>query len=72
MIATVVFFIEEGVLEGVLVGDVWAAAMHKGVRQVFVTTGTWFKVMEFVGSKGGGTKEAVEEAGSLGRIQDGC
>ena len=32
MIATVVFFTEEGVLEGMLMGDVWATAMHKGAR----------------------------------------
>ena len=72
MIATVVFFTEEGVLECMLVGDIWAAAMREGTRQVFVRAGTWFKVVEFVGSKGGGAQEATEEARSLGRIQDGC
>ena len=54
MIATVVFFTEEGVFEGVLVGDVWVAAMRERVRQVFVRAGTQLEVMEFVGSKGGG------------------
>ena len=53
MIATVVFFAKEGVLESMLVGDVQVAAMHKGVRQVFVRTGAWFKVMEFMGSERG-------------------
>ena len=32
MIATVSFFAEEGVLEGMLVGDVWVAAMCEGTR----------------------------------------
>ena len=32
MIATVVFFAEEGVLKGMLMGDVGAAAMREGVR----------------------------------------
>ena len=32
MIATVVFFTEEGVLKGVLVSDVQVAAMCKGAR----------------------------------------
>ena len=32
MIATVVFFTEEGVLKGMLVGDVRAAAMCEGAR----------------------------------------
>ena len=72
MIATVVFFTEEGVLEGVLMGDVWTAVMCKGARQVFVGASTWFEVVEFVGGKGGSMEETAKEAGSLGRIQDGC
>ena len=32
MIATVVFFAKEGVLEGMLVGNVWATAMCEGMR----------------------------------------
>ena len=32
MIATVVFFAEEGVFKGVLMGDVRAAAMCEGTR----------------------------------------
>ena len=31
MIATVVFFTEEGVLKGVLMGDVWMTVMHEGM-----------------------------------------
>ena len=54
MIATVVFFTEEGMLKGMLMGDVWTAVMCEGMRQVFVGAGAWFKVMEFVGGKGGG------------------
>ena len=54
MIATVVFFTEEGVFKGVLMGDVQVAAMHERVRQVFVRAGAWLEVMEFVGSEGGG------------------
>ena len=55
MIATVVFLAKECVFEGMLVGDVWATAMHEGTRQVFVGTGAWFKDVELVGSKGGGS-----------------
>ena len=54
MIATVVFFAEEGMFEGVLMSDVWMAAMHEGMGQVFVGTGAWFKVMELVGGERGG------------------
>ena len=53
MIATVVFFAEEGVFKSVLVGDMWMAAMHEGTREVFVRTGAWFKVVELVGSERG-------------------
>ena len=49
MIATVVFFTEGPVLEGILVGDVWVTAMHKGVREVFAGARAWFKDVEFVG-----------------------
>ena len=54
MIATIVFFTEEGMLEGVLMGDVRAAVMHEGTGQVLVGAGAQFKVMEFVSGKGGG------------------
>ena len=53
MIATVVFFAEEGVFESMLMGDVWVAAMHKGVREVFVKARAWFEDVEFVSGKGG-------------------
>ena len=32
----------------------------------------WFKDMEFICSERGSSQEGVEEAGLLGRIQDGC
>ena len=54
MIATVVFFTEEGVLEGMLVSDVQMAAVCEGMRQVFVRARAWLEVVEFVSSKGGG------------------
>ena len=54
MIATVVFFAEEGMFEGMLMSDVWVAAMHEGTGQVFVGTRAWFKVVELVGSERGG------------------
>ena len=54
MIATVVFLAEECMFKGVLVGNVWAAAMHEGTRQVLVGTGAWFKDVELVSGKGGG------------------
>ena len=54
MIATVVFFAEEGMFKCMLVGDVWATAMCEGMRQVFVRTGAQFKLVEVVGSERGG------------------
>ena len=72
MIATVVFFTEEGMLEGMLMGDVWAAAMCKGAQEVFVRARAQLKDMKFVGSKGGSLQERVEEAGLFWGIQGGC
>ena len=72
MIATVVFFTEEGMLKGMLVSDVGTAAMREGARQIFVKTGAQLKDVEFMGGKWSGLQEGAEEAGSLGRIQDGC
>ena len=72
MIATVVFFAEESVFKGMLVGDMWVAAMHEGARQVFVGAGTQFEVVDFVGGKRGGSQERTEEAGLFGRIQGRC
>ena len=54
MIATVVFFAKECMFKGMLVGDVWVAAMREGMRQVNVGTGAWFKDVKLVGSEGGG------------------
>ena len=48
MIATVAFFAKGPVLEGMLMGDVQAAAMHKGVREVFAGAGAQFKDVKFV------------------------
>ena len=72
MIATVEFFAEERVLEGMLVSDVWVAAMHEGVREVFVRTRTQFKDMEFVSCERGFSQKGAEEAGLFWGIQDGC
>ena len=72
MIATVVFLAEESVFKSMLVGDMWAAVMCEGARQVFVGAGAWFEVVEFVGSKRGSLQEGTEEAGLFGGIQDGC
>ena len=72
MIATVVFFAEEHVFEGMLMGDVWVTAMHEGTREVFVRTGTQLKDVKFVSCKGGSLQEGAEEAGLFGRIQDRC
>ena len=72
MIATVVFFAEECMLEGVLVSDVQATAMRKRAREVLVGTEAWFEGVEFVGGKRGSLQERAEEAGLFGGIQDGC
>ena len=72
MIATVVFFTEECVFEGVLVSDVWMTVMHKGVREVLVGTGAWFEDMEFVSGERGFLQKGMEEARLFGRIQGGC
>ena len=72
MIATVVFFAEEGMLKGVLMGDVRAAAMHEGAREVFVRARAWFKDMELVCGERSSLQEGAKETGSLGRIQGGC
>ena len=72
MIATVVFFADKGMLKGMLVGDMWAAAMCEGAREVLVRAGAQFKDMEFVGSRGGSLQEGSEEAGLFWGVQDGC
>ena len=39
MIATVVFFAEEGVLQSMLVCDMWVAVVHKRAREIFLQAG---------------------------------
>ena len=72
MIATVMFFTEECVFEGVLVGNVWATAMCEGAREIFVWARAGLEDVEFVGCERGGSQERVEEAGLFWGIQDGC
>ena len=62
MIATVVFFTEECVFKGMLMGDVWVAVMCEGEREVLVRAGAQFKDVELVGHKGGSLQERAEEA----------
>ena len=62
MIATVGFFAEEGVQEGVLVSDVWFAAMHERAREIFVSAGAWMELVEFVSGVRHGSEERTEEA----------
>ena len=69
MIATVVFFTEECVFEGMLMSDVWVAVMCEGAREVFVGAGAQFKDVEFVGCERGCSQKGVEEAGLFGGIQ---
>ena len=51
MIATVVFFTEVPVFKGVLMSDVWSAAMHERARQIFMRTGAGFEDVELVGGE---------------------
>ena len=53
MIATVGFFTEVPVFEGVLVCNVCSAAMRERARQILVWTGTGFEDVEFVGGERG-------------------
>ena len=50
MIATVVFFTEKPVLEGMLVSNVGPAVVGEGVREVFARAGAQLKDVELVGS----------------------
>ena len=72
MIATVVFFAEEGVFKSMLVSDMGAAMMCERARQILVWTRAGFEDMELVGGVRRGSQERAEEARRLGRIQDGC
>ena len=53
MIATVVFFAEVPVFEGVLVGNMWSAAVRERARQILVRTQAGFEDVEFVGCEWG-------------------
>ena len=59
MIATVAFFTKRPVLKGMLVSDVWAAAVCKGVREIFAGEGTWLKDMKLVSGVWHGAKEGM-------------
>ena len=69
MIATVAFFAKGPVLESMLVGDMWMAAMCEGVGEVFAGTGAWFEDMEFVSGVWWGMKKGTEEAWLLWGVQ---
>ena len=51
MIATVVFFTEVPMFEGMLMSDVWSAVMRERARQIFVRTGTGLEDVEFLGGE---------------------
>ena len=72
MIATVVFFAEERVFEGMLMGNVGAAMVCKRVRQIFVWARAGFEDVKLVGHIWGRSQEGMEEARWLGGIQGGC
>ena len=61
MIATVVFFTEVPVFKGMLVSDVWPAAMHERARQILVWARAGFEDVEFMGRKWGRVQEGAEE-----------
>ena len=69
MIATVAFSTKGPVLEGMLVSDVQATAMCKGVREVFAGVRTQFKDMEFVSGVGHGLEERAKEVQWLWGVQ---
>ena len=48
MIATVVFFTEVPMFKGVLMSDVWSAAMRERARQILVWARTRLEDVEFV------------------------
>ena len=53
MIATVVFFAEVPVFKGMLMSDVWLAAMRERARQILVRTRARFEDVEFVSCEWG-------------------
>ena len=72
MIATVVFFAEVPVFEGMLMSDVGPAVMRERARQILVWTGAGFKDVEFMSGEWRRVQEGAEEVNRFGRIQDGC
>ena len=71
MIATVVFFAEVPVFEGVLVSDMGSAAMHERARQILVWTRAGLEDVKLVSGEWGRVQEGVEEVSQFGRIQGG-
>ena len=65
MIATVVFFKEEQVLQGMLVCDMWVAAMCKGAREVFIGIGAQLEDMKFIGGVRCRLEKEMEEGWSF-------
>ena len=72
MIATVVFFAEIPVFEGMLVSNVQSAAVCKRVRQILVRARAGLKDVELVSGKWGRVEEGAEEVSRFGRVQGGC
>ena len=72
MIATVVFFAKVPMFEGMLMGDVWSAAMRERARQILVRARAGFEDMEFMSGEWGRAQEGTEEVKRFGRIQGGC
>ena len=61
MIATVVFFAEVPVYEGMLVRDVGPATMRERARQILVWTRAGFEGVELVSGERRRVQEGVEE-----------
>ena len=72
MIATIVFFAEVPMFEGMLVSDVWLAVMCERAQQILVRTQAGFKDMKFVGCEWRRAQEGAEEVSRFGGIQGGC
>ena len=69
MIAAVAFFTEGPVLEGMLMSDVWSAAVCNRVREILARAGTWLKDVEFVGGIWCGAEERAKEGQLLWGVQ---
>ena len=72
MIATVVFFTEVPMFEGVLMSDMWLATMRERAQQILVQTGAGLEDVEFMGGERRRAQEGAEEVKRFGRIQGGC